>query len=121
MSQEVVLRRPRRRLRAALLVPLLSIAILVLGWTVLWGVARQQAGAALDGWIASPRPSTAARWTCPDRTIDGYPFRIAVACRDVGFEGVVDGSPGRGPPRRPDGPRLALRAERRLPASWTGR
>ncbi len=95
MSQEVVLRRPRRRMRAALLVPLLSMAILVLGWSVLWAVARQQASAGLDTFIASEAVH-GRRWSCPDRTIDGYPFRIAVACRDVGFEGVVDGSPGQG-------------------------
>ncbi len=48
MSEGVVLRRGRRRLGALPIVLLLSVVILVLGWTVLWGVARQQAGAALD-------------------------------------------------------------------------
>ena len=95
MSEGVLLRRSRRRPGAAVLVPLLSVTILVLGWTVLWGVARQQAGAALDGWIAAEAAHGRA-WTCPDRTVDGYPFRIAIACRDVGFKGVVDGSPGEG-------------------------
>ena len=95
MSQEFVLRRPRRRLRAVLLVPLLSLAILVLGWSVLWAVARQQAAAGLDTFIAA-EAAHGRRWSCPDRTIDGYPFRIEVACRDVGFDGTVDGSPGQG-------------------------
>ena len=95
MTEGVVLRRGRRRPGAALLVPLLSLAILVLGWTVLWGVARQQAGAALDGWIAA-EAAHGRTWSCPDRTIDGFPFRIAVACRDVGFKGAVDGSPAEG-------------------------
>ena len=95
MSDGIALRRARRRPGAALLVPLLSIAVLVLGWTVLWGIARQQAGAALDGWIAA-EARHGRTWTCPDRTIDGYPFRIAIACRDVGFAGTVDGSPGEG-------------------------
>ena len=95
MSDAVVLRRGRRRPGAAVLVPLLSVAILVLGWTVLWGFARQQAGAALDGWIAA-EAAHGRSWTCPDRTIDGYPFRIAVACRGVTFAGAVDGSPGEG-------------------------
>lgn len=95
MSQGIVLRRTRRRPRAAVLVPLLSLVILVLGWSVLWAVARQQASAGLDAFIAS-EATHGRRWSCPDRTIDGYPFRIAVACRDVGFEGVVDGSPGQG-------------------------
>lgn len=95
MSGGIVLRRSRRRPGAAVLVPLLSVTILVLGWSVLWGIARQQAGAALDGWIAAEAAHGRA-WTCPDRTVDGYPFRIAIACRGVAFHGVVDGSPGEG-------------------------
>ncbi len=95
MSDGVVLRGGRRRPGALLVVPLLSATILVLGWTVLWGVARQQAGAGLDRWIAA-EAAHGRTWTCPDRTIDGYPFRIAVSCRDVGFDGIVDGANGRG-------------------------
>lgn len=95
MSAGVLRRGGRRRPGALLVVPLLSATILVLGWTVLWGVARQQAGAALDGWIAAEAAHGRA-WTCPDRTIDGFPFRIAISCRDVGFDGVVDGAKGEG-------------------------
>ncbi len=95
MSQGIVLRRTRRRPRAALLVPLLSLAVLVLGWSVLWTIARGQASAGLDGFIAS-EAAHGRRWSCPDRTIGGYPFRIDVACRGVGFDGTVDGSPGQG-------------------------
>ena len=95
MSEGVVLRRGRRRLGALPIVLLLSVAILVLGWTALWSVARQQAGAALDGWIAA-EAAHGRSWTCPDRSIDGYPFRIAISCRDVGFAGLVDGSQGEG-------------------------
>ncbi|RYC32789.1 DUF2125 domain-containing protein [Lichenibacterium minor] len=95
MSQGIALRRPRRRPRATVMVPLLSLAILVLGWSVFWAVARGQAAAGLDGFIAS-EAAHGRRWSCPDRTIDGYPFRIDVSCRGVGFDGVVDGSPGRG-------------------------
>jgi hypothetical protein len=95
MSESVVLRRTRRRPGALVIVPLLSALILVLGWTVLWAVARQQAGAALDDWITA-EAAHGRSWTCPDRTIDGYPFRIAVSCRDVRFDGLVDGSQGEG-------------------------
>ncbi|WP_237476672.1 DUF2125 domain-containing protein [Lichenibacterium dinghuense] len=95
MSQGVVLRRARRRPRASLMVPLLSLAILVLGWSVLWAVARWQAAAAIDGFIAA-EAAHGRSWSCPDRTVDGYPFRIEVACRGVGFAGTVDSSPGEG-------------------------
>lgn len=95
MSEGVVLRRGRRRFGALPMVLLLSVAILVGGWTVLWVVARQQAGAALDGWIAA-EAAHGRSWTCPDRAIDGYPFRIAISCRDVRFAGIVDGTQSEG-------------------------
>ncbi len=97
MTDGIVLRGGRRRRRpgALVMVPLLSLFILVLGWSVLWGVARQQAGAALDGWIVG-EAAHGRIWTCPDRAIDGYPFRIAVACRDVAFRGTVDGAASEG-------------------------
>ena len=95
MSGSVTLRRSRRRPGAALMVPLLSAAILVLGWSVLWGVARQQAVAGLDNLLA--REAAHGRvWSCPDRAVTGYPFRIALTCRDVAFAGVVDGARAEG-------------------------
>ena len=95
MSVGVTLRGRRRRPGALMALPLLSAAILVLGWSVLWAVARQQAGAALDGWIGA-EARHGRSWTCPDRRIEGYPFRIAVACRGVTFAGVVDGAEAEG-------------------------
>ena len=95
MSQGAALRHTRRRMPVALVVLLLSLAVLALGWSMLWAVARGRAAAGLDDVIAS-EAAHGRRWSCPGRTIDGYPFRVAVSCRDVGFEGTVDGSPGRG-------------------------
>lgn len=95
MSAGVALRRGRRRSRSLMAVPLLSALVLIVGWSLLWVVARQQVSAGLDGFIAA-EAAHGRRWTCPDRTVDGFPFRIAVSCRDVGFAGLVDGSPGQG-------------------------
>ncbi len=95
MSGSVTLRRSRRRPGAVVVVPLLSAAILVLGWSVLWGVARQQAVAGLDGLLAS-EAAHGRVWSCPDRAVTGYPFRIALSCRDLGFSGAVDGAPAEG-------------------------
>ena len=95
MSGSVSLRRGRRRPGAALMVPLLSVTILVLGWSVLWGAARRQAVAGLDGLLAA-EAAHGRVWSCPDRAVTGYPFRIALTCGRVGFAGAVDGTPAEG-------------------------
>ncbi len=92
---DVILRRDRRRPRAVLMVPAASALILVLGWSVLWGVARQQALSAMDGWIAAEAVH-GRLWSCPGRDASGFPFRIALSCRDIAFNGVVDGAPAEG-------------------------
>ena len=91
----ITLRRARRRSRAALMVPVASALILVLGWSVLWRVARQQAVAAMDDWMAA-EAGRGRVWTCPDRDVSGFPLRIALTCRDVSFNGAVDGAPAEG-------------------------
>ena len=92
---DITLRRSRRRPRAVLMVPAASALILVLGWSVLWGVARQQAISAMDGWMAA-EAAHGRQWSCPRREVSGFPFRIALSCRDVAFNGVVDGAPTEG-------------------------
>jgi hypothetical protein len=92
---DITLRRSRRRPRAVLMVPAASALILVLGWSVLWGVARQQAISAMDGWMAA-EAAHGRQWSCPGRDVSGFPFRIALSCRDVAFNGVVDGAPTEG-------------------------
>ncbi len=72
------------------MVPLFSALILVLGWSVLWVVARQQALGAMDHWLAA-ESAHGRQWTCPDRAAGGFPFRILLACRDPSFAGKVDG------------------------------
>ena len=94
-ADDIVLRRTRRRSRAVVTVPLVSLAILVVGWSVLWSVARWQAGVALDRVIAD-EAAHGRTWSCPERTITGFPFRIALDCPGLTFAGVVDGSPAEG-------------------------
>lgn len=95
MSGDVALRRPRRRPRAVVMVPLASALILVVGWTALWGVARREALVGLDGFFAA-EALHGRHWTCPDRDVTGFPLRIALSCREPAFSGVVDGSPSEG-------------------------
>ncbi len=92
---DITLRRSRRRPRAMLMVPAASALILLLGWSVLWEVARQQAISAMDGWIAA-EAAHGRQWSCPGRDVSGFPFRIALSCSDVSFAGVVDGARAEG-------------------------
>ena len=92
---EVRLRNPRRRFGPILMVPLFSALVLILGWSVLWVVARQQALGAMDQWLAAEAVH-GRQWTCPDRTAGGFPFRIVVTCREPSFAGKVDGAMAEG-------------------------
>lgn len=44
-----------------------------------WMFAKTQAQAAMDRWMAQEAASGRV-WTCPNRSIGGYPFRIEVSC-----------------------------------------
>ena len=87
MTHDVVLR-TRRRARPRIALPLCSLLILVLGWAALWLLGRHEAAAVMDAWIGTE----AARgrvWTCPDREIAGFPFRIRIACTNPTFAGKL--------------------------------
>ncbi|GJE60145.1 DUF2125 domain-containing protein [Methylobacterium trifolii] len=69
----------RRRSRIGLFLPyvlLLAVAVL---WSAAWVYVRARAGSEMDAWIA--REANAGRtWTCADRSLTGYPFRIELRC-----------------------------------------
>jgi hypothetical protein len=70
---------------------LAAIAILVIGgWSGFWFFASNQTESLVDSWIK--REASVGRiWTCPDRSISGYPFTIEIACADAGFAGEAFG------------------------------
>ncbi|MDB5591627.1 DUF2125 domain-containing protein [Enterovirga sp.] len=73
---------PRRRpRRIGLYGPFLLLALLAVGWSVAWLLIRERAASGLDEWIAA-EASAGRRWSCADRHIGGYPFRIEIACSD---------------------------------------
>lgn len=60
---------------------LLAVAVL---WSAGWFYVRARAGSEMDRWLA--REAEAGRtWTCADRSIAGYPFRIELRCSAVRF------------------------------------
>ncbi|HMO28401.1 DUF2125 domain-containing protein [Enterovirga sp.] len=81
---------PRRASRLGLYLPVGLLALLVIGWSGAWFVIRGRVASGLDEWIAQ-EAGAGRRWTCADRTIGGYPFRIEIRCSDF----TVDKPDGR--------------------------
>ncbi|WP_332683224.1 DUF2125 domain-containing protein [Bosea sp. (in: a-proteobacteria)] len=72
----------RRTSRFWLYAPFVLLALLAAGWSGLWVVARGKVEQHLEAGIA--REANAGRnWTCRDRSVGGYPFRIEVRCAGV--------------------------------------
>jgi len=72
----------RRGFRWGLYLPLILLALVVVGWSAFWFVARSLVGHGIDQAMAEARARDDV-WTCAERSISGYPFRIEVRCQDV--------------------------------------
>lgn len=82
-------RRPGRS-RRGLFLPYILLALIVVAWSAGWFWIRDRAAREIDGWQA--REAAAGRnWTCADRSLTGYPFRIELRCSAV----TLDRSDGR--------------------------
>ncbi len=102
MTDRIVLR-SRPRLRPWLILPVLSVAILCLGWTTLWLFASVEAAKSMDAWITREAEKEHV-WTCPGRKVTGFPLQIDVSCAQPTFSGRVGGA-------MLEGKVVALRAE----------
>lgn len=91
MTPSAVPVRRRRGTPVVLAVPAVSIVLLVLGWTALWLFARQEAIRVLDHLIAREQ-AQGRDWTCPGRTIEGFPLRVVLTCAQPSFEGEFAGA-----------------------------
>lgn len=82
--------------RMGLYLPFIGLIILALAWTGLWFYGRSRVAAQLDQILA--REAAAGRqWSCPDRSIGGYPFRIEMRCRQPSYRAVdASGQPMQG-------------------------
>lgn len=72
----------RRPSRLRLYAPFLLLALLAAAWSVGWFVMRGRVVAGLDEWVAA-EAAAGRQWSCPDRTVGGYPFRVELACSGV--------------------------------------
>ncbi len=74
----------RRPSRTGLFLPYILLALVIAAWSAGWFWVRGKVAAEMDGWIA--REAAAGRtWTCADRTITGFPFRIELRCASLAF------------------------------------
>lgn len=74
----------RRRSRLGLFLPYVLLLLVVALWSAGWFWARGFATREMDAWIG--REAAAGRaWTCADRSITGYPFRLELRCSAVRF------------------------------------
>jgi hypothetical protein len=80
--------RKRRRSRLGLFLPVSFLVVLLAGWSAFWFVARARVHDAITIWLAQEAEQQ-RRWSCPDRTISGFPFRFEVRCTDLRFVGTT--------------------------------
>jgi hypothetical protein len=83
--------------RWKLFVPVGVLAALLGALAVFWFWSIRTADRQIDAWIA--REAAIGRvWTCPERTLGGFPFRIDIRCKnpsftrtDTGLKGTLSG------------------------------
>jgi hypothetical protein len=81
---------PKRYSRVGLYLPLFALIVLAICWSIFWYVSATITGREIGEWIK--READDGRvWTCPERSVGGYPFRIEITCRNPSFSGPAAG------------------------------
>ncbi|MCP8938704.1 DUF2125 domain-containing protein [Alsobacter sp. SYSU M60028] len=70
--------------------PAIAVGVLFLGLSAFWFAASWWTGRQIDAWI-NREASLGRNWSCADRSIAGYPFRIEFSCDAPTFAGAMDG------------------------------
>jgi hypothetical protein len=66
--------------RRGLYLPVFALLILGLAWTGLWFYGRSKVSELLDQFFLN-QAKIGRNWSCPERSISGYPFRIELRCK----------------------------------------
>jgi hypothetical protein len=83
---------PKKYSRVGLYAPTFALLVLVIGWSIFWYVSATITGREIGAWIK--REAEDGRiWTCPERSVGGYPFRIEITCKNPSFSGPAAGVP----------------------------
>lgn len=84
-----------RSSRFWLYTPFALLLLIAVAWSVAWFVIRGRTGEAIDSWLAA-EAKAGREWTCRDRSMGGYPFRIELICSTLTLkQGAVTASFGR--------------------------
>lgn len=75
---------PKTGWRLGLFLPYILLLILALAWTGGWFWIRGKAAAEMDAWIAR-EAEKGRQWTCAERSIAGFPFRLELRCASLAF------------------------------------
>ena len=79
-----------RPARLRIFMPTLALLLVMAGVGVVWAYLSWRASQEMDAWMQ--READLGRtWSCPDRSIGGFPFRIEVTCSQPSFTGVAEG------------------------------
>lgn len=78
----------RRLARNWRLVLVVSTAVVVVGWCILWVFAAWTTVADLEDWAAQEH-LVGRNWSCADRRFGGFPFHIELTCDKPSFQGGV--------------------------------
>lgn len=92
-NDQILLRRGplfRFSLSAIVLIVAVVFGFVVAGWSLFWFLAAQQTETLLEAWTKREK-SVDRTWTCPNRQIRGFPFKIEIICEKPGFSGEVFG------------------------------
>lgn len=86
---------PKTGWRLGLFLPYILLLVLALAWTAGWFWIRGKAVSEMDAWLAR-EAEKGRQWTCTDRSITGFPFRLELRCTSLSFA-RADGSFTLGP------------------------
>jgi hypothetical protein len=92
LQQQTGARRQKRPNRLILLAPVLLLGLMAAGWSVFWFVARNGVVGALDDFVSN-QAELGRHWTCPGRSVGGFPFRFEIRCEQPGFSGLTPNGP----------------------------
>lgn len=81
-----------RRWRRGFLIwgSLTAVVALAAGWTILWFAASHVAQSRLDDWLEE-EARRGRSWSCPARSVEGFPSKLRLVCDAPTFSGPLDG------------------------------
>lgn len=68
-----------KRSRRGLYIPYIVFGLICLGWSGFWFFSARMAERVADNFIVREK-ERGREWSCPDRGVGGYPFRIEITC-----------------------------------------